>query len=75
MVDKREFEKFRAKGLFPTQRQTPLPGGYAGKILRVDLSQEKVVDEYLPEEAIPRKRLGMEEFSFIDEAPKGGSHG
>jgi len=58
MVDERELEEFRAKSLFPTQRKTPLPGGYVGKILRVDLSQEKVVDEYLPEEAILRKWLG-----------------
>ncbi|HYT54029.1 MAG TPA: aldehyde ferredoxin oxidoreductase N-terminal domain-containing protein [Verrucomicrobiae bacterium] len=44
--------------LFPTQRTTPLPGGYMGKILRVDLTGGTLRDEYLPEEPILKKFIG-----------------
>ena len=44
--------------LFPAQRTTPLPGGYMGKILRVDLSTGTLRDENLPEEPILRKFIG-----------------
>src|ERR687892_1817557 len=44
--------------LFPAQRTTPLPGGYMGKILRVDLTTGTLRDEYLPEEPVLRKFIG-----------------
>jgi aldehyde:ferredoxin oxidoreductase len=44
--------------LFPTQRSTPLPGGYMGKILRVDLTSGSLKDEHLPEEPILKKYIG-----------------
>src|SRR5215475_5254557 len=44
--------------LFPTNRATPLPGGYMGKILRVDLSTGSLRDENLPEEPILKKFIG-----------------
>jgi aldehyde:ferredoxin oxidoreductase len=44
--------------LFPTQRSTPLPGGYMGKILRVDLTSGGLKDEHLPEEPILKKYIG-----------------
>ena len=44
--------------LFPAQRTTPLPGGYMGKILRVDLTTGKLTDENLPEEPILKKFIG-----------------
>ncbi len=44
--------------LFPSQRITPLPGGYMGKILRVDLTTGELKDENLPEEPILKKFIG-----------------
>ncbi len=44
--------------LFPAQRTTPLPGGYMGKILRVDLTTGALKDENLPEEPILKKFIG-----------------
>ena len=41
--------------LFPKTRTTPLPGGYMGKILRVDLTTGALKDENLPEEPILKK--------------------
>jgi len=45
-------------GLFPTSRATALPGGYMGKILRVDLTNGTLKDENLPEEPILKKFVG-----------------
>jgi aldehyde:ferredoxin oxidoreductase len=44
--------------LFPAQRTTALPGGYMGKILRVDLTTGALKDENLPEEPILKKFIG-----------------
>ena len=44
--------------LFPRERKTALPGGYMGKILRVDLSSGTMKDENLPEEPVLRKLPG-----------------
>jgi len=44
--------------LFPPIRTTPLPGGYMGKILRVDLTRGSLKDENLPEEPILKKFIG-----------------
>src|SRR5439155_5259022 len=44
--------------IFPSQRTTPLPGGYMGKILRVDLTTGAMRDENLPEEPILKKLIG-----------------
>jgi len=44
--------------LFPATRATPLPGGYMGKILRVDLSRGSLKDENVPEEPILKKFIG-----------------
>src|SRR5678815_5674868 len=44
--------------VFPAQRTTPLPGGYMGKILRVDLTTGCLTDENLPEEPILKKFIG-----------------
>src|SRR5262245_28926722 len=44
--------------LCPSQRTTPLPGGYMGKILRVDLTTGTLRDENLPEEFILKKFIG-----------------
>ncbi len=52
------FEKIYGKKAFPTFRKTPLPGGYMGKILRVDLSTGKLKDENLPETPVLRQYLG-----------------
>jgi aldehyde:ferredoxin oxidoreductase len=43
--------------LFPTHRTT-LPGGYMGKILRVDLTTGTLRDENLPEAPILKKFIG-----------------
>ncbi|MDH3446191.1 MAG: hypothetical protein OEN50_19880, partial [Deltaproteobacteria bacterium] len=44
--------------LFPKQRKTKLPGGYMGKILRVDLTTGSMKDENLPEEPVLKKYIG-----------------
>src|SRR5919106_695509 len=44
--------------LFPDKRTTPLPGGYMGKILRVDLATGSMRDENLPEAPLLRKFIG-----------------
>jgi len=38
--------------LFPSQRTTSLPGGYIGKILRVDLTTGSMRNENLPEKPV-----------------------
>jgi aldehyde:ferredoxin oxidoreductase len=47
-----------ATELFPAVRRTPLPGGYMGKLLRVDLSAGRCWDVNLPEEPLLRKLWG-----------------
>ncbi len=44
--------------LFPAVRRTPLPGGYMGKLLRVDLASGRCEDLGLPEEPLLRKLWG-----------------
>lgn len=44
--------------LFPSTRRTSLPGGYMGRVLRVDLSSGSMRDENLPEEPVLRKLIG-----------------
>src|SRR5881296_1281967 len=44
--------------IFPSQRTTPLPGGYMGKILRVDFTIGAIRDENLPEEPVLKKLIG-----------------
>lgn len=46
------------KEVFPAVRRTPLPGGYMGKLLRVDMTSGAFKDENLPEEPILRKYWG-----------------
>ena len=47
-----------ADELFPQVRRTPLPGGYMGKVLRVDLSSGNFDELTLPEEPVLRKLWG-----------------
>ncbi|MDP6559753.1 MAG: aldehyde ferredoxin oxidoreductase N-terminal domain-containing protein, partial [Candidatus Binatia bacterium] len=47
-----------ANELFPKVRTTRLPGGYMGRILRVDLTTGSMRDENLPEEPFLRKYPG-----------------
>jgi len=44
--------------LFPRQRRTVLPGGYMGKILRVNLTTGSMTDENLPEEPVLKRLIG-----------------
>ncbi|HEX9661171.1 MAG TPA: aldehyde ferredoxin oxidoreductase N-terminal domain-containing protein [Candidatus Binatia bacterium] len=48
---------------FPAQRKTRLPGGYMGKILRVDMSTADLTDLNLPEEPLLRKYWGGQLFA------------
>ncbi|HJU62671.1 MAG TPA: aldehyde ferredoxin oxidoreductase N-terminal domain-containing protein, partial [Candidatus Binatia bacterium] len=57
---------------FPSRRTTRLPGGYMGKILRVDLSTGKFIDLNLPEEPLLRKYWGGQlfgEYVLLNELP------
>ncbi|HWP56810.1 MAG TPA: aldehyde ferredoxin oxidoreductase N-terminal domain-containing protein [Candidatus Acidoferrales bacterium] len=47
-----------ADTIFPGKRRTTLPGGYMGKILRVNLSARSTKDENLPEEPLLKKFIG-----------------
>ena len=44
--------------IFPVQRRTKLPGGYMGKVLRVNLTTGSLKDENLPEEPLLRRFIG-----------------
>ena len=44
--------------LLPSSRKTRAPGGYMGKILRVDLTSGSIRDENLSEEPVLRKFIG-----------------
>jgi aldehyde:ferredoxin oxidoreductase len=44
--------------IFPSERKTRLPGGYMGKILRVDLTTGALKTENLPEEPLLKKFIG-----------------
>ena len=58
--------------IFPRERNTPLPGGYMGKILRVDLTRGSFAEEKLPEEPMLRKFIGGEglaPYIFLRELP------
>jgi hypothetical protein len=52
------WELVAAMSLFPAKRTTSLPGGYMGKILRVDLTTGLMTDENLPEEPVLKKFIG-----------------
>ena len=57
---------------FPSSRQTRLPGGYMGKILRVDMSTGKITELNLPEEPLLRKYWGGQlfaEYVLLNELP------
>ena len=68
--------------LFPSPRSTPLPGGYMGKILRVDLTSGSMRDENLPEEPILKKFIGGQSLALyillkelpLDASPWAGKH-
>jgi hypothetical protein len=52
-------QRIRAhQNIFPAQRHTRLPGGYMGKILRVDLSKGELLYEDLPAEPGIAETLG-----------------
>jgi aldehyde:ferredoxin oxidoreductase len=58
--------------LFPRQRKTRLPGGYMGRILRVDLTTGSMKDENLPEEPMLRKLIGgqaLATYILLNELP------
>ncbi|MBI4493330.1 MAG: hypothetical protein HY690_11135 [Chloroflexi bacterium] len=60
--------------LFPRERRTSLPGGYMGRILRVDLSTGSLRDERLPEEPVLRTLWGgqlLAEYILLRELPTG----
>ncbi|HEU5464321.1 MAG TPA: aldehyde ferredoxin oxidoreductase N-terminal domain-containing protein [Candidatus Binatia bacterium] len=57
---------------FPEARKTRLPGGYMGKILRVDLTTGKLSNLNLPEEPLLRKYWGgqlIAEYLLLNELP------
>ena len=57
---------------FPAQRKTRLPGGYMGKVLRVDMTTGKLTDLNLPEEPMLRKYWGGQlfaEYVLLNEVP------
>ncbi len=60
-----EFQALRQKPLFPARRTGTLPGGYMGKILRVDLSSGKIAEENLPQSEILRNYPGGQALSQL----------
>jgi aldehyde:ferredoxin oxidoreductase len=62
-----------ASELFPTRRTTRLPGGYMGRILRVDLTSGSMKDENLPEEPLLRRFIGgqaLATYILLNELPR-----
>ncbi len=57
-MNERDFDRFYGKRVLPAFRRTPLPGGYMGKILRVDLDTGQLKDENLPETPVLRQYVG-----------------
>jgi len=58
--------------LFPKTRNTRLPGGYMGKILRVDLTSGSLKDENLPESDVLQKFIGgqaLASYILLNELP------
>ena len=58
--------------LFPVSRKTALPGGYMGKILRVDLTSGSLSDENLPETDLLEKLIGgqaLASYVLLNELP------
>jgi aldehyde:ferredoxin oxidoreductase len=57
---------------FPVHRQSRLPGGYMGKILRVNLTTRQLTDSNVPEEPLLRKYWGGQlfaEYVLLNELP------
>ncbi|HLN85079.1 MAG TPA: aldehyde ferredoxin oxidoreductase N-terminal domain-containing protein, partial [Candidatus Limnocylindrales bacterium] len=57
---------------FPIERKSRLPGGYMGKILRVDMTTGNFADLNLPEEPLLRKYWGGQlfaEYVLLNEIP------
>lgn len=70
----KELEKLRQQPLFPARRTKPLPGGYMGKILRVNLTEKKVTEENLPDPEVLRKYPGgqaLAQLILLHELPGG----
>jgi aldehyde:ferredoxin oxidoreductase len=58
--------------IFPHDRSTLLPGGYMGKILRVNLTAGELREEHLPEERLLRKLIGgqaLANYILLNELP------
>jgi len=58
--------------IFPPERKTKLPGGYMGKILRVDLTSGSMREENLAEEPLLRQLIGgqaLAEYILLRELP------
>jgi aldehyde:ferredoxin oxidoreductase len=61
------------ENFFPAARRSRLPGGYMGKILRVDLTTGTCKDENLPEEALLRRFVGgqaLASYILLNELPR-----
>ena len=61
-----------SNGIFPDRRATSLPGGYMGRVLRVDLTTGSIRDENLPEEPLLRKFIGgqaLASYVLLNELP------
>jgi aldehyde:ferredoxin oxidoreductase len=58
MAAEKAFAVFQHQQFFPETRSSPLPRGYMGKILRVNLSDGRISEVNLPEEDVLRKWLG-----------------
>ncbi|MBI4329667.1 MAG: hypothetical protein HY673_00115 [Chloroflexi bacterium] len=73
-MNEKGFEKFYARKVLPAVRKTPLPGGYMGRILRVDLTTGRLKDENLPETPVLRLYLGgqgLAQYILMHELPPG----
>ncbi|MBI4331199.1 MAG: hypothetical protein HY673_07960 [Chloroflexi bacterium] len=77
MRQEKGFEAFlKQESIFPKRRSTPIPGGYMGKVLRVDLSSGKLTDLNLPEDRILRQYMGgqgLAQLIILHELPSGAN--
>ena len=73
-MNEQGFEKFYGHRVLPSVRKTPLPGGYMGKILRVNLTDRTSKEENLPETPLLRQYMGgqgLAQYILMHELPGG----
>ncbi len=76
MRQEKGFEPFLKQSIFPQRRATLVPGGYMGKILRVDLTHGALTELNLPDDKLLRQYMGgqgLGQLAIMHELPPGAN--